>query len=103
LTRPVQEDDLHVYVDDRLDTARRAEVASHLQANPALQRRVEDWCQQAEGVLVLKRSKAQQGETVRMAFAGHQFRRVLADALGKLALHEGGEVSGGLGLCQRRR
>jgi anti-sigma factor RsiW len=50
LTRPVQEDDLHVYVDDRLDTARRAEVASHLQANPALQRRVEDWCQQAEAL-----------------------------------------------------
>jgi hypothetical protein len=39
-------------------------------------------------VLVLKRSKAQQGEPVRMAFAGHQFPRAFADVLGKLAAHE---------------
>jgi hypothetical protein len=40
------------------------------------------------GVLVLKRSEAEQGEPVRMAFAGHQFPRALADALGKPAAHE---------------
>jgi hypothetical protein len=36
------------------------------------------------GVLVLQRSETQQGEPVWMAFAGHQFPRALADALGKL-------------------
>jgi hypothetical protein len=40
------------------------------------------------GVLVLKPSKVQEGEPVRMAFAGHQFPRAFADALGKLAAHE---------------
>jgi hypothetical protein len=41
----------------------------------------------SSGVLVLQRSEAQQGEPVWMAFAGHQFPRALADALGKLAAH----------------
>jgi anti-sigma factor RsiW len=49
-TRPVQEDELHAYVDDRLDVARRAEVERHLRADPALQRRVEGWRQQAEAL-----------------------------------------------------
>jgi hypothetical protein len=40
------------------------------------------------GALVLKRSEAQQGEPMRVAFAGHQFPRAFADALGKLAAHE---------------
>jgi anti-sigma factor RsiW len=48
--RPVQEDDLHAYVDDRLDPARRAEVDRHLRTNPALQRRVDGWRQQAEAL-----------------------------------------------------
>jgi anti-sigma factor RsiW len=49
-SRPVQEDDLHAYVDDRLDAARRVEVEQHLRTNPALQRRVEGWRQQAEAL-----------------------------------------------------
>ncbi|MEA3149469.1 MAG: indole-3-glycerol phosphate synthase, partial [Gammaproteobacteria bacterium] len=40
------------------------------------------------GVLVLQRSEVQQGEPVWMAFAGHQFPRALADALGKCARHD---------------
>jgi anti-sigma factor RsiW len=48
--RPVQEDDLHAYVDDRLDPARRVEVERHLRANPALQRRVDGWREQAEAL-----------------------------------------------------
>jgi anti-sigma factor RsiW len=48
--RPVQEDDLHAYADDRLDPVRRAEVDAHLQANPATRRRVEGWRQQAEAL-----------------------------------------------------
>src|SRR3954467_9522246 len=44
--------------------------------------------------LVLKRSEAEQGEPVRMAFAGHQFPRALADALGKPAAHEAPMVQG---------
>ena len=39
------------------------------------------------GLLVLKRSEAQQGEPVRMAFAGHQFSWALANAFGKLAAY----------------
>src|SRR5690349_575545 len=38
--------------------------------------------------LVLKWSETEQGEPMRMAFAGHQFPRALADALGKPAAHE---------------
>jgi anti-sigma factor RsiW len=49
-SRPVQEDELHAYVDDRLDPARRAEVDRHLRANPALQRRVDGWREQAEAL-----------------------------------------------------
>src|SRR4051794_40078362 len=39
-------------------------------------------------LLVLKRSEAQQGEPIGMAFAGHQFPRALTDALGEPAAHE---------------
>jgi putative transposase of IS4/5 family DUF4096 len=39
------------------------------------------------GGLVLQRPEAQQGEPVRMVFAGHQFPRALADALDQLAAH----------------
>src|SRR3954463_1056038 len=38
--------------------------------------------------LVLRRSETQQGEPVRMAFAGHQFPRALADTLGKPTAHD---------------
>jgi hypothetical protein len=38
--------------------------------------------------LVLKWSETEQGKPMRMAFAGHQFPRALADALGKPAAHE---------------
>jgi hypothetical protein len=38
--------------------------------------------------LVLKWSETEQGKPMRMAFAGHQFSRALADALGKPAAHE---------------
>jgi anti-sigma factor RsiW len=48
--RPVQEDELHAYADDRLDPVRRVEVDAHLQANSALRRRVEGWRQQAEAL-----------------------------------------------------
>jgi len=49
-SRPVQEDELHAYVDDRLDPARRAEVDRHLRANLALQRRVDGWHEQVEAL-----------------------------------------------------
>jgi anti-sigma factor RsiW len=48
--RPVQEDDLHAYVDGRLDAIRRTEVERHLRTNTALQRRVEGWHLQAEAL-----------------------------------------------------
>jgi anti-sigma factor RsiW len=46
MTRPVQEDELHAYVDRRLDGGRRAEIENLLAADPALARRVEAWSQQ---------------------------------------------------------
>jgi anti-sigma factor RsiW len=41
--RPVSEDDLHAYVDDRLDTERRREVERHLHAQPELAQRMADY------------------------------------------------------------
>ncbi len=41
--RPVHEEDLHAYVDDRLDPERRDAVARRLAADAVLRRRVEDW------------------------------------------------------------
>ncbi len=41
--RPVLEEELHAYVDDRLDPERREEVARRLAADPVLRSRVEDW------------------------------------------------------------
>ncbi|WP_158745476.1 anti-sigma factor [Acidisphaera sp. L21] len=41
--RPVQEEELHAFVDDRLDPERREAVARRLAVDPALQRRVDDW------------------------------------------------------------
>jgi anti-sigma factor RsiW len=49
-SRPVQEGELHAYVDDRQNAARRAEVESHFRATPALLHRVKDWRQQAEAL-----------------------------------------------------
>lgn len=43
---PITDEDLHAYVDDRLDAASREAVGRHLAANPALQRRVADWAAQ---------------------------------------------------------
>jgi len=48
--RPVQEDELHAYVDDRLEPARRAEVERHLRSNPGLQHRIDGWREQAEAL-----------------------------------------------------
>jgi anti-sigma factor RsiW len=48
--RPVQEDELHAYVDDRLDPTRRTEVEAYLRANPVLRRRIEGWRQQTEAL-----------------------------------------------------
>ena len=41
--RPVQEDELHGFVDGRLDPARHAEIADLLAQDPRLQQRVTDW------------------------------------------------------------
>jgi anti-sigma factor RsiW len=49
-TRPVQEEDLHAFVDDRLDPRRRAEIEEALAADPALRRRVESWRAQRDAL-----------------------------------------------------
>ncbi|HWX48605.1 MAG TPA: anti-sigma factor [Roseomonas sp.] len=46
--RPVLEDDLHAYIDGRLDPARQAEVEAALARNPALRARVTAWRAQAQ-------------------------------------------------------
>ena len=48
--RPVQEEELHAYVDDRLDPERRQEVARRLAADAGLRRRVEDWRTQRDAM-----------------------------------------------------
>jgi anti-sigma factor RsiW len=42
--RPITEDELHLYVDGRLDRIRAASVEAFLEANPREARRVEDYC-----------------------------------------------------------
>jgi anti-sigma factor RsiW len=41
--RPITEDDLHAYVDERLDAERKAEVAVYLEAHPEVARRIEGY------------------------------------------------------------
>lgn len=41
--RPITEDDLHGYVDERLDVERKAEVAAYLEAHPDVARRIEGY------------------------------------------------------------
>jgi anti-sigma factor RsiW len=44
---PIGDDDLHAYVDGRLDEVRRKQVSLHLAAHPGLRQRVLDWEAQA--------------------------------------------------------
>jgi anti-sigma factor RsiW len=46
--RPIQEEELHAFVDGRLDAERHAEVARLVEADPSLRARLEDWEQQAD-------------------------------------------------------
>lgn len=48
--RPVQEDELHAYVDGRLPPARAAEVERLLAADPALRARIDAWAAQSGGL-----------------------------------------------------
>ena len=50
---PVSESDLHAYVDSALPEARRAEVESHLAAQPEAAQRVRDYQAQAQALRVL--------------------------------------------------
>ncbi len=47
---PVQEDELHAFVDNRLSPARHAEIERLLAQDPALRQRVEDWRRQNEAL-----------------------------------------------------
>lgn len=48
--RPVSEEDLHSYVDDRLDPARRAAVQAYLEAHPEAAARVVQYREQGEAL-----------------------------------------------------
>ena len=58
----VTENDLHAWVDGRLDPARHALVEPHLDQNPAVRRRVEDWASQTAALrLALRQQDADTG------------------------------------------
>ncbi len=42
-TRPIQEEELHAFVDGKLDAARYAEIAAMMQHDPLLAARLDDW------------------------------------------------------------
>lgn len=64
----VTEDELHAWVDDRLDPARRDAVDAHLRRNPAVLRRVEDWtAQSAELRRALRQQDEARRDTLRLA------------------------------------
>ncbi|MDB5369131.1 MAG: putative transrane anti-sigma factor [Roseomonas sp.] len=48
--RPIREEELHGYVDGRLDPARHAEVGRLIAADPGLRQRVEAWARQGEAL-----------------------------------------------------
>lgn len=48
--RPISEDDLHAFVDQALDPARRTEVAEYLKSHPDVAGRVEDYRRQREAL-----------------------------------------------------
>lgn len=45
--RPIQEEELHAFVDGRLDTARHAEIAALVGQDPRLAARLDDWRREA--------------------------------------------------------
>ncbi|MDC7789895.1 anti-sigma factor [Rhodoplanes sp. TEM] len=49
-SRPISEDDLHAFVDQALDPARRTEVAEYLKSHPDVAGRVEDYRRQRESL-----------------------------------------------------
>ena len=48
--RPVDEAELHAYVDGRLDAARRAEIAAWLEARPEQAARIADWASDGDSL-----------------------------------------------------
>jgi anti-sigma factor RsiW len=47
-SRPISEDDLHAFVDERLDSARYAEVVAYLEAHPEIAKRIEGYTSQRD-------------------------------------------------------
>lgn len=47
-SRPINEDDLNGFVDQRLDVARQAEVVAYLETHPDIARRVAGYCEQRD-------------------------------------------------------
>lgn len=47
-TRPINEDDLNGFVDERLDAARTAEVTAYLDSHPDVARRIAGYCEQRD-------------------------------------------------------
>jgi anti-sigma factor RsiW len=72
---PIDEADLHAFVDGRLGDLRRAQVVQHLAANPALQRRVQDWQTQAAALrLALRPGDAQERAAIMGRLAARPLR-----------------------------
>ena len=58
--RPISDDDLHAYVDNRLDVTRHGEVEAYIQQNPEVARRVEGFAGQREMLRAALRPIAQE-------------------------------------------
>ena len=53
--RPIAEDDLNAFVDERLEPGRRAEVAAYLEAHPEIAKRIEGYAKQRDQLRTLLR------------------------------------------------
>jgi anti-sigma factor RsiW len=56
--RPISEDEIHAYVDDRLERTRRREIEHYLDAQPELSQRVQAYRAQRDGLRVALASRA---------------------------------------------
>ncbi len=75
----VGDEDLHAFVDGRLDDGRRLRVAHYLAANPDQQQRVRDWTEQGEGLRrALRANEGVERDLILARLAGVRARRSAA-------------------------
>lgn len=96
--RPVSEDDLHAYVDDRLPPGRRAELEGLLRTDMALRRRVEDWRAQRDGLRDALAARGHEAVPAALSLSSlAEARRVTSRRTAALRIAAGVALSLGLG------